>query len=83
MDVPFSSEVELNKQLEPRPTAHETNIRRCDGSSTSLPGQPPVALAEPVDLKQYSDQEHLMTELNTLAPKLWLVSIEELTSIAA
>lgn len=79
MDVPISSEVELNKQLEPGPAAHETNIRRSDGSSTSLPGQPPVALAEPVDLKQCSDQEHLMTELDTLAPKHWLVSIEQLT----
>lgn len=74
MDVPFSSEVELNKQLELGAVAQDTNIRRSDGSSTSLPGQPRVALTESMDLKHYLAEEHSTTELDTLAPKLWLVS---------
>lgn len=74
MDVPFSSELELNKQLKLETAAQGTNLRWCDGSSTSLPGQPRVALTESMNLKQYLDEEHLTTDLDTLAPKLWLVS---------
>lgn len=74
MDIPFSSEVELNKQLELEVVAPDTNIRRSDGSNSFLPGQPRVALTESMDLKQYLDEEHSTTELDTLAPKLWLVS---------
>ena len=74
VDVLFSSEVELNKQLELGAVAQDTNIRRSDGSSTSLPGQPRVALTESMDLKHYLAEENSTTELDTLAPKLWLVS---------
>ena len=74
MDVPFSSEVELNKQLELGAVVQDTNLRRSDGSGISLPGQPRVALNELTELKQYLDEEHSTTELDTLAPKLWLVS---------
>ena len=74
MNLPFSLEVELNKQLELVAIAQDINIRRSDGSGTSLPGQPRVALTESMELKQYLDEEHSTTELDTLAPKLWLVS---------
>ena len=74
MDVPFSSEIELNKQLDFGAVAQDSNIRRSDGSSTSLPGQPRVALTESMVLKQYLHEEHSTTELDILAPKLWLVS---------
>lgn len=74
MNVPFSLQVELNKQLELVAVAQDMNIRRSDGSGTSLPGQPRVALTESMELKQYLDEEHSTTELDTLAPKLWLVS---------
>lgn len=58
MDVPFSLGVELNKQLELGAVAEDTNISRSDWSSTSLPGQPRVALTESMDLKHYLDEEH-------------------------
>ena len=74
MDVPFSSEVEPTKQLKFGPVAQDTNIRPSDGSSTSSPGQPQVALTKSLELKQFLDQGYSTTELDTLAPKLWLVS---------
>ena len=74
MDVPFSSEVELNKQLEVGAVTQDANIHRSDRSSTSLSGQPRVALTESVDLKQYLMEEHSTTDLDML-PKLWLVSV--------
>lgn len=80
MDVPFSSEVELNKQLELGVVTQDANIRRSDGSSTSLPGQPRVALTDSVDLKQYLTEEHSTTDLDKLAPKLWLVSMASKTT---
>ena len=74
MDVPFSSDVELNRQIGLGDVSQGVNIHRSDGTSDSLPGQPRVALTEPVKLKRYLEEEHLTTELDTLAPKLWLVS---------
>ena len=76
MDIPFSSEIELNKQLKPGAAVPQNvNIRRSDGDSTSLPGQPRIALNKSMELKQYLDEEHSTTELDKLAPKLWLVSM--------
>lgn len=76
MDVHFSSEIELNKQLKPEAAVSQNiNIRRSDGDSTSLPGQPRVALNKSMELEQYLDEEHSMTELDKLAPKLWLISM--------
>ena len=75
MDVFFPSEVELNKQLEVGAVTQDVNIRRSVWSSTSLPGQPRVALTDSVDLKQYLTEGHSTTGLDTLAPKLWLVSM--------
>ena len=75
MDVPFSSDVELNKQLELGAVdSQDVSIRRSDGGSTSLPGQPRIALTEPMELEKYLDEEHSTTELDILAPKLWLVN---------
>lgn len=76
MDVPFSSEIELNKQLKPGAAVPQSvNSHRSDGDSTSLPGQPRVALNESIELEQYLDEEHSTTGLDKLAPKLWLVSM--------
>lgn len=61
MDVPFSSEFELNKQLKIGAVAHDTNIRRSDGSNISLPGQPRIALTESMEMKQYLDEEFATT----------------------
>lgn len=57
MNIPFLSEIELNKQLKPGAAVPQNiNIRRSDGDSTSLPGQPRVALNESMELQQYLDE---------------------------
>lgn len=75
LDTPFSSEIELNRQLRLGAVPSGGKLHRSDGDDTFLPGQPRVALTEPVELKQYLEEEHSTVELDTLAPKLWLVCI--------
>lgn len=73
-NVPFSLEIELNKELQLASQPQDVNLHWRDGSRTTLPGQPRVRLTESVELKQYLKDEHSTTDLDTLAPKLWLAS---------
>lgn len=74
VDIPFPSDVELNKELELGVGTQHAHVCRSDGNSTCLPGQPRIALTESMQLQQYLGEEHLTPDLDTLAPKLWLVS---------
>lgn len=71
--IPFAPDAELNKELAIEDAPLGIRISRSDGHSWGLPGQPRVAINNSGDVEKYLVEEHLTSELDILAPRLWLV----------
>lgn len=71
--IPFAPDVELNKELAIEGAPLGIQIRRSDGNSCGLPGQPRVAVNNCGEVERYLVEQHTTTELDILAPRLWLV----------
>ena len=74
--VPFPLEHELNMEL--RFDCAESSLLSSDQedqSNISLPGQPRIPLNCSKRLDQYLFEEHLTTNLDDMASKLWLVGL--------
>ncbi len=74
-DVPFTPELELNKELKFNTVT--SSLLSCSGdeSDATLPGQPRISLGNATALNTYLSEEHLTVKLDILAPKLWLVGL--------
>lgn len=54
-----------------------------DNSYPRLPGQPRVALDDSIGLTHYLEQEFCASDLETLAPHLWMMSTQSSTNISS
>lgn len=71
--VPFPEDCQLNHELRLDDSAGVITLHRNDPSLTSLPGQARIELGS-AGLREYLEKEFLVSQLDKLAPKLWLVS---------
>ena len=69
---PFPEEHELDSQLRLDTSQLPVLLRCKDESDTTLPGQPRVQL-DSEELDKYLEKEISVTQLDEMAPKLWLV----------
>ena len=77
-DIPFTPELELNKELEFNFVTSSLLSYSGDESDVTLPGQPRISLNNATALNTYLSEEHLTPKLDILAPKLWLVGLIDL-----
>jgi hypothetical protein len=73
MEALITAESELDKGLRLERTGPCPKLCDASGGGSTLPGQPRIELKSS-DLGPYLDREHLVPDLDQLAPKLWLVS---------
>lgn len=77
MDLtPFPEEHQLNGELHIDQTRVSPNLRCVDGHATTLPGQPRVQV-DSASINTHLEKTLWVTELDRLAPKLWLVSFHD------
>ena len=77
MDLtPFPVEHQLNGELHLDQTRVPAILQCVDVQATTLPGQPRVQL-DPVSIGTHLEKTLWVTELDRLAPKLWLVSFHD------
>jgi hypothetical protein len=71
MNTLITSANELNTQLRFEATGQRPRLYNVNGDYSTLPGQPRIEL-DTLDSNGYLENEHLLRNLDQLAPKLWL-----------
>ena len=74
-DIPFTPELELNKELKFNLLTSSLLSYSDDESDATLPGQPRISLDNATALNTYLSEEHLTAKLDILAPRLWRVGL--------
>lgn len=71
--TPFPESYQLNNELHVDQSRGSVMLQHVDQTKLTLPGQPRIRLCPSSELDAYLERNHAISELNQLAPHLWLV----------